>query len=369
MDEALEKKKKEVYIEPLGKWKRILSFLSDFFINLILTLILFNLAIYPLGGLVFQSSSRYKAYQGSLDARDSVLYGNNLLFAKDAEKTSNDKFDTNLEYTFDVFLKGFVTGEGEGFDIFKHYAVDIRNDRELYVSFFTKYDADNTYFIVTDGNASLKDAYIEEWTPFFDPDDTPSIKAQTDRTSFQSSFFLKSYSYLLADIYENDLAYVDISYKEMQDRIYSYSSAVETLIVSSVFVSYALSSIISYIIIPMITKRRRTLSMLFLHHERVDSKSFECLSRPRNLMLSIYGFALGMGALFFVPYPIVSFNELFSLGYLFPISLISLSLALGSLIMLLIDQYNRDMSDRFTSSVMISEEALDEIYRNKGYGK
>lgn len=365
--EEVAKEKKVIDINPITKWRRILSFLADFFINFILAIIFFNLAVYPLGGLIINSSAKYAEYQNNLNDRDAVLYGNNLLFSENGDKT-NSSFETNLEYTFEKYLSVYVVDGDSSYEIFKHYSIDICSNNELYLSFFSTYDKEGTYFDINGSTVTLKDAYKEEFSSFYDVNDTPSNKAQTDRENFLSSFFLKSYSLMLTKIYENDLTYNGISYKEMQDAVSAYSSTSDTFIISCTFISYGLASIISYVVFPMITKRRRSISMLFMRFERIDSKTFECLSRGRTLMLAVYGFAMGMLAIMFVPYPIVSFNELFSLGWLFPLSMVSLGLMLISLIMLLIDPFNRDMTDRLTHSVMIDEETLDTIYRSKGYG-
>ena len=78
-------------------------------------------------------------------------------------------------------------------------------------------------------------------------------------------------------------------------------------------------------------------------------------------------FALCSGALLFIPWGVVSFNELFSLPMLLLLSLVGMGLDIISLAFFFFDPFGRTLMDRLTFSFMVNQETLGDICRAKGY--
>ena len=101
--------------------------------------------------------------------------------------------------------------------------------------------------------------------------------------------------------------------------------------------------------------------------DRVDRSSFRLPNRPIRLLVGLYQSALCLPFILFVPIPTVSINYVFALSPLFALMVVGAVLLLAALLAVIIDRYNRGVSELFTHSVMLKEETLDEVYKAKGY--
>ena len=106
-------------IMPLGKWRRILLFLGDFFIVFIAAIFLSNIAVYP----IIKSTTGYDIKESNdvsyQQDRFQILYDNGLLFYEAAETKNN--IEENLGYSFDRFLSYYVVEGPVGDEIFHTY--------------------------------------------------------------------------------------------------------------------------------------------------------------------------------------------------------------------------------------------------------
>lgn len=287
------------------------------------------------------------------------------------EEGKSDKepssFATNLEYTCKSYVSSLVYGDTTH-DVFHHYFVDLRQKENEYIELIKIKDTATQFFSYTPSIALLP-KYVDEFAPIFEEGNAPSKQGEEDYSRFQKEFFLPCFSSLLQDVLENDLAYEGISYKQKQSVVTSFSNKANAILVSSASISYVVGVSVVYLIVPLISKTRKTLGMVFLRRERVNAAKLMPL-RKRDLVLPyLYAFFVNAGLLFLLPWPIVSFNELFSLPGLWILSLISILFDLVSLFFLLFDKLDRTFSDKMTMSVMLEEEEMDAIYRAKGYGK
>ena len=362
---AIDKREvKTLDIFPLGRGKRVLSYLADFFLTLILSLTLFHLAIYPLGRLIVGYDSWMKEFDEASLKRDSVLYGNELLFAKKNQEPNS--LGENLEETCLKYTSYFVDGGEEKYEVFKTYYVKLGGGRESYPKIYeAAYPQE--FFVVNDGAVSLKETYIEEFKPLFDYKDTISSQGERDYKNFQKHVFLNLYDDMLASIKKNDLSYNGISYKAEQSRVDKIIRQDDALLIFSSFIAYFTSIVLLFIAIPMASRSSKTLGMIFLRNNRIESDSLKIIGKGRAAMLSIFYFALNAWMLFFLPFPQLDINTLFSVPILLSVSGISLILVIASLLTLLFDRYNRSLTDIFSRSVLVNEKTLDEIYRAKGY--
>lgn len=361
-------KKEEIQIYPLSKGKRFVAFLADFFLTFIISFAFFHLAIYP---LLSYSLNLYDGQETCLQAqkdRDGVLYGNSLLFYEEGKSDKEpSSFTVNLEYTCKSYVSSLVKGDST-YDVFHHYFVDIRKQESQYVEWLKVKDTATQFFSYSP-SVSLLSKYVDEFSPLFEEGNAPSKQGEEDYSRFQKEFFLPAYSSLLQDVIKNDLSYQGASYNQKQAVVTAFSNKANAIIVSSAAVAYVVGVSVVYLIVPLLSKTRKTLGMIFLRRERVHAAKLMPL-RKRDLILPyLYAYFANAGLLFLLPWPIVSFNELFSLPGLWILSLISVLFDLVSLFFLLFDKLDRTLSDKMTISVMLEEEEMDAIYRAKGYGK
>lgn len=367
----MESQEKVLEISPLGKGRRILSFLADFFLVFIITISLFHFAFYPLGKAIVGYENKGQEYLTAKVQRDSVLYGNGLLFSPTSKSREESDFDSNLSYTFTIYLGGLVASREEvnihydqqPWDIFAHYYADLSGGD--ITTFYLETDQ-NTFF-ESYFPLKLKAVYEDEFIHAYIQGDTMSEKGQSDYEEFQDRFFLDAYRKMLADIEAKDLTYNGVSYTQNQKIVTSFIELEKNLIVGCVFPSYFFANVIVMLVFPLISKRRKTLSMIFMRYERLDSSTLNILKRRRVWPFFLMSLFFNMGSLLFVPLGLFDFVSLFSLPALFPLSVIGLLYVLASFIILLFDGYNRTLADKATFTVMVDESTLDEIFRAKGY--
>lgn len=373
MEKELEEKPvKEINVYPLSKGKRVILYLADFFLTFILAISLYTLAVSPLGDLIVGNEARANQYSNNVNQRDSILYERELLY-RENESTS---FSENMKYTCKLYV-GYLVGANDyitkNYEVFENYYVDIRDDVDAYISLYKGLDSAGTYFDIAklnENTVSLTDERVNEFKVFFDSSEgTPSSTAESDYSSFESNIFIKAYNLLVNDIMAKDLTSLDgtISYVAKQNEVGNYIEGTKYFVSACAEISYLLAAIVIYLLIPLINKNRKTLSMLILRRYRVDAKTLNGMKLRKVPILFLYQFCLSSWCVVFVPLGSVTFNALFSLPILFSISMVSLALALGSLIMLLFDAYNRDLLDKLTFSVVVDENELDKIYEAKGY--
>ena len=366
--ESEEKEVETINVTPLKKWPRFLSFLADYFLTFILALLLFHIACFPLGSVITKAPERYDEYLSSLKRRDNVLYGNKILYYDESSSNKDpDSFSVNLDYTCRLFVGYYLGEEDAEVEVFQKYYQDLAKNKANPITLYQEADKETKFFDFVDGQATLKEGYKVEFSALYVPGDEMSSQGQKDYETFQNKFFLRLYSSMLNDIYENDLFYNQISYRENQSVVLSYKTFSDTLVLSSVLISYFISSMVISLLVPLVTSHQKSLGNLILRYERIDAATLRIYSKKKVPLVFVYAFAMNASCLLFVPWGNVGFNELFSLPMLLPLSLVSLVLSIASLAFLLFDSFNRDLADRLSFTVMLSESSLADIYRAKGY--
>lgn len=367
MTESPERAKKTVEIFPLGKGKRVLVYLSDLIISFALAFLLFNIAVYPSARAIAKVDDKTTSISSIGTKRDSVLYGNSILFAKDESKTASSDLNDNLAYTFSLFASYYVTDSSSSYEVFFHYYSEIRSDSASYISLMKSNDKDLSFFDYSSSRPTLKETYKKEFAPAFDPKDSLGDTAKSHYESFQNDFFLQCYFDMLSDIEKNDLSFGEVSYKDCQSEVRGLTNAIDNAIASSAYISEAFSLLILFILVPLLGKNRKTVAMLFMKVERVDVASLQLLKTKDVFLYFVYQIALNAALMVFLPLPTISINLVFGLGVLLPLSLISLGFAVISLFFVLFNSFNRSLSDLLTGTILITNSSLDDIYRSRGY--
>lgn len=359
---------KIIDIQPLKKWKRTLLYLGDFFIVFIASLLLFHLAVYPLGRVFVNYEGQMTSLHEAQERRDSVLYHHELLFPATEYATGYLHFEDNLAYTAKNYIHAMTDSSFEAkYDIFRHYFRDIRNDEVAWVSFYTKLDEKQGFFDITSNSITLKDYYKQEFAPAFNPDDTMSAQGQKDYQTFESKIFAQGFNTLLKDLETNDLTFDGKSYKTEQSIVSTVLSNGRRLVVVCALVTLLITWMLNHLLVPALNKKRKTLAMVFIRVERVNKKTLEIPSLPMAYLNGFYLLAGEAVMLLFIPWGTTNFNELFSLPILFPIALFSLAYILGSFVVLLLDPYSRTLGDFLCQSHCLSEDEFDRLIMERGY--
>ncbi|MCD8204378.1 MAG: RDD family protein [Coprobacillus sp.] len=353
----------EININPLKKGRRILVFLADFFINLIMAMLLMNIAVMP----ITKAAGHYKdysteMYDRQLDIAD-ILRGNGLLYYEDV----NDKayLENSEYYTATKFIEYYVTGEGEEYDIFKTYYIDIREDTATYLNIYS----DSIYFEVVDDSPKLYDEYIELLSPLYTVGDSPSNAGEELYDDIIEDFFYLAFDDMVEDIAINDLSYNGMSYNKIDERMEYLVGQIDTLVVIATYVTYFITTLVCYLVIPLCNKHGKTIAMLIMHAERVGTNNLYLVRKGEVAINSIYSLISNLAFIMFIGWPTVNFNYLFGLGggQFVILTAISLIILLISLIVLLFSKFNQSLFDKLSRSVLISTDSLDEIYRAEGY--
>ena len=182
-DEIEQSEKNVVNIFPLSKWRRVLVFLGDLFINFIICFILLNVMVMPIGKLITGFDCKSQLYEQSNEAMHTILYENKVVLA--SPKYSKDEINSNIKYTYDCWLSYYALdsenspdptyidyGHKVDNEVIYHFYHVIRSDDAKYNSLFDNYNKDNSYFIKNESNLyTLKDTIKAQVSPYFDPKD------------------------------------------------------------------------------------------------------------------------------------------------------------------------------------------------------
>ena len=186
-----------------------------------------------------------------------------------------------------------------------------------------------------------------------------------------SYIFFALFGEVLNDIVTNDLTYSGAArtYNENAKLAKEIQTYHRTLLSISAVVAYVLSTTILQLIIPLAFKSKRTFTMMCL---KVDRININDLNKPRKLTTLVnfvYSIAFNFAFVMFLPISFVSFAYIFEFSMLVSFSLVSLLFVLISMFVLLFSNYCQTISDKLTSTVLISEEDLNTIYKARGYLK
>ncbi len=358
-----ETRSNEININPLKKGRRILVYLGDLFINLIMAMLLMNIAVMP----ITKAASSYndktnEMYDRTEDIAD-ILRGNNLLYYEnEGEKTY---LTTSMYYTAEKFIEYYTTGSGSEYEIFYNYYITIREDQAAYLSVYS----DSEYFVVTNNEVSLIPYYQELLMSFYRVGDSPSNEAESLYEDIIEDFFNVAFDEMIGDIAVNDLYWNGLSYNEADNRLAYLVGYCDNMIVLATYITFFITTIVCFLVIPLCNKNGKTLTMMILHTERIGINNLYLLKKGEVAIQSLYSAVTNLIFIMFIPWPTVNFNYLFGLGsgQFVILTTISLVIVLGSLITLLFTQYNQTLFDKLSRTVMINTDSLDEIYRAKGY--
>lgn len=349
-------------INPISKGRRMLVFLGDFFINFILSMFIFNIIVLPIGQVSSQYEEKMEQINIAQEKRDDILYDNNLLFYEtESEKHS---FNLNLNYTFELYLKYYVFEDEnlKKYEVFATYFSEICNNNELYFNLYKDVNSKYNFFDISDNSVKLKQQYKDQLAIYFDTKDELDEAGKNNFQTLLDNVFLFLYSEMLLDMENNNT----LNYNAYQGIVDEVNQYYDILLIVCCYVSFIISSLICFIVVPLISKTGKTITMMTMHIERVGMNTLFILKRGERALHSVYHIVFNLAFIMFLPCFVVSFNYLFSLGGFFIISSISMVLILASFVFILVNSYNRSLIDFISQSVLISSDDFDNLARMKG---
>lgn len=361
----IEKETKFVDIYPLKKSHRILAWLGDFFINLICTVLLFNIVVFPITKAIVNYDSIKTNMANCQDDMIKVLYENKVLFYEENEL---NYFEDNLVTTKDYFVRYHVNYLDDSINCFYNYYTSIQDKPTELIKLYSS-GAGSTFFnldtLDTNGVPNLKAEYKEEFAPLYIHGDALSEKAKSDYDSF-SSLFLKYYNVMLEDIKTNDLTYDNMSYINLNNRVDNYVTQLDNYTIVASIISYLLSTIIFYIIIPLFSIKEQTITEKVMKINKVGQNNLRLLPKSEVVLQAFYSLFSNLTLIIISVVPTVDIAYAFSLNLLVFLSAFGLLYDLISLFFILFNQYNKSLTDMLTRVIILEDEDLRKVVKTKG---
>lgn len=366
----------EIDVHPISKWKRILLYLGDAAITFILGFILLNVAVMPLGSLIYQVDTAKSVAAEKM--RDDILYEHELLFYRPEEGSDFPKYDfnKNLNYTFYRFLAYYVEPDvvKPGYPEYSHldeneivwtYYHTIRNDDVTYYEEFKSLNKQYSHFEIEGTSITLKQEVIDEVKVFFKPNESMGSKGKA-YFNHLDSMFSGLFGRIIKDIYKKDLTdTAGHSFKEYQQIMQDVSKTYYWKVSICCIISYLISWGVMHLLIPLLNKNRYTLTAWIMKSERLAFKHLSTLSRGETAIASTYYLLFDMPGLFFLSLSYTTLVYAFSVPMLPILSIISLAVVLVSLFVVLFSSYNRGITDLLSQTVYVHSDDIDAIIKTR----
>ena len=372
--ELNKEEKRQVLIYPAKVSRRILAYLADLIILLMGCLLIFQVVCIPTAYATTGYEEKTKEYARNGHLRTTILYDNDLLFYKD----DKDKFDyqKNLVTTSYNYAKNLIFDDEPTYDVFSNYFIDIRKQDTSFVnSLLLKYGENffDTNSLSQRGTYRLKSQYVDLFKPNFIEEDQLSEDGRKAYEEFNNLVFLNLYKELTADIKQNDLTSPKIEYglesfNYYTTRIDEYDSFFQLMITTCAYISFFLSAIVFYFVIPLCTSKHQTLSEMILKIERVNKHDFNYLKRWPVALTGFINTVTSLVIVTFIPLATVGPAGVFAFSYLSVVSLVFVLFVLVQLFLLLLTKFNTTLKEIGTDSIVCDTSVIDEYYKELGYG-
>jgi hypothetical protein len=362
---------KTLDIFPIGKGKRILLWLADFFIYFILATFLFTVGAFPAGRAIVHYEDLQKRTNDNTSSAYRLLVNQKLLYPVLQE---SEDFAAGVANTQKLFLAASLQAKLDSNPFYTFYDGTLGRSLEDLGALYQTYDAKNFYSASKDavGLYALKDTYQKEWAPLLDSKDNLAGQALTDYNTFTTSFFLPFYNHMISDLSSGEGLASDsplLAYGAYIKDNHSIAQTLDLTLIISAYASFLFTGAILYILVPCVSKKGKTLGMMALRVVRVGSDNLAPLKRGERALSSVYFFLESVAFIPFLPLAYIgSVSNLFSIPAFIGVAFASLGVDIVSLILLLTSGYNKDLSDLASRSVIIDDESSDSVERVRSYG-
>ncbi len=362
--EEVKENKNTLDITPLGKIKRCLLFLGDYFLIFIISFLLMNVAVYPLSTAIVKMDNLNETVETYEKGRYDILYGNELLFYEtDSTKYS---YEDNLYYTYDLFLYNYINFSDKKTDVCYKYYNDIAKTPSIYIEYFTEYNNKDSYFVVNGDTITInEDVKTTLYNGFEEANYTSDWKKIYNNG--YNHLFMPLYGSVLNDIAKKDLSFNGISYVNCLNYVEKNQSIINWDYTICSLISYLFGWGIIYLFVPMLHKTRATPTGAIAKFERVGFDNLDTLSRGETALIAVQNMVFNLSSVILLPMWRLKVVYVFNLPLLQVLSIISLLFAIISFIITLFNSFNRTLSDILTKSVIITTDDLENVYRARGY--
>ena len=368
-DPGYEKKDNEFIIYPAKLGRRVLSFLGDFFITFILCIFFYECVCMPIG----RSFGDYVSKSEQIDTlnyqRIDLLYENNIILEnkQPSEDLNYDKynFEDAQNYTSEQFIYFYTYKEEKDLNPINYevcYTYKLNTNQISSASEYSntlKGNNPNTPFLNyldEDGFLILKDEYKDYFRPLFVEGDSMSNKGIEAFGDFLSDYFNPNFSSMVENFSNNNEEYVSLT-NQINEINSSFSSFYQT----SAIVSFLTSSIIMYLVVPLIDKKSRTPLKIILKLEYIDTKKFNNIKKSVAVWLFFLNILENLAMVMFIPFISFGITNIFSLEVLLIVSIISICYDLICIFVAACNSYNKSFKEIFFNLIVVDEKTMDEL--------
>lgn len=357
---------KQFDLYPAKKSRRVLVTLADIFITLITSIFLFEIVIMQIAHPIMDYNGiQTRIYNNEVSRRD-VLVDNNILFKCDEEYN----FSKDLEKTAINYIEFQIKNDDttKKYDVLNIYFVNIKKENTDKINSLLL-DKCSTYFdkstLTINETYRLSKTYLDYFSPYFEDGNEMSDTGKTYFSSFKEKEFLKLYQEILSDIIANDTI-VDIqnnTYNYYSNLINQDENYLKNVYVICSYVSFFISVIVYYLIIPLCNQKGRTLSEMILKVERINVKKMDYLKKRYVFVQFLFNLLENLFVVVFVPCITLGILGIFALPMLYGAAIISIVFLLIQLIMLLANEYAKTLKEISTNSLCVDTSTMDDYYR------
>lgn len=375
-----EQEQKFIDITPLGKWKRLLLFLGDYFVAFIISFILFNLVVFPTAKIVCSAQKQNEQAQVLEQKALKMLKDDGYLFIPN----DGASFLEDVNYTFKVFLSYYAFDEvtpdsnnpqyGHKIEneVVRHYYENVIQNTNQYVVDFKEVNQKDDMFEIgetvdsialkTDYKVLLGDELLEQ---------KDEEKYSQAMVNFRDNVFARLfYIHVYNHITENDYVKDGNSFNAYINESEAILKNLQWIPTVSSFISIFLSWSIVFVLIPLVNKENRTITMMAMNLSKLHYKSLGPINWKIVMVQSFYHFVAILSSTVFLPLVYFGLAYCFNLPLLFVVSTISFILSLVSGAFIIFNQYNRSGADIVSNTVLVPTSQLDSLYmENLNNGK
>ena len=357
---------KDIYIYPSKKSRRVLITISDLLISFIVSVFLYEIVILSIAKPIIKYNDiQMSIYDNEVSSRD-LLIDNNLLIQSEEEYN----FSKDLEVSAISYIQ-FYTFDEEKYknnDYLYHYFVELNENSIDYLNDIllekcpTFFDIDNKTIL---GTYAFKSSVKESFIPYFTLGDEMSETQQSLFNEFKEKRFLSLYQTIISDLKTNE----KIKNKEgktyvfYMNNIKNEEEKIKKCNMICTFISFFITSIILYFIIPLTNHKGRTISEIILKVERINTRKISYLNKRYVLLEGLINTFESMSIIMFIPFIELGLSGIFSFPILYTVSLVSMVFLLLQLILLLANKYAKTLKELSTNSMCIDTSTMDDYFR------
>jgi predicted Zn-dependent protease len=359
-------------IYPIGKGKRILLSLADYFIFFIIAIFVFTVAAFPLSRVIVHSDRLQEETNQNTASQIQLLYDSNLLWTNN----SNKNLSTDLDYSQKYFMVSTLQGDLEHNPFYNFYHTVCGQETSVISASYLKHDTKgffNRNQLDANGLPTFTETYQNEFKPLSDPKNALTSQGKTDYSTFSSAFFLPFYQDVLNDIRSQTVLPSSsplLAYKGYYENNLSIQRTMDLTLTLACYSTYIFVGAILFVLIPCLNKRGKTIGMMAMGLTRVGDDNLALLPKGERALTSVYFFVLDLSFIPLLPLAYISsITNLFDLPALDFVAIASLLLAFVNMIVGLANKFNKDLVDWSSRSVIVDEESYDQIEKARSYGR